>query len=473
MATPVKQKRAKARTYTWGLWNLTIEDSDSVAFLLIGSTGHGKSSLGNFLLNPAEEHIIHGNKQTFPTARTSKPETRKVKCVRSMGGRLRIVDTPGLNESADGDLEHMIDVVRTLKRLQYISACILCVRFESKIDAQYKATVTHYRNLLPMLFEGNVVIVAANFQTDPRSERLRKAQGVDVDEVIDRIQREVIESGRLTYHPQVFKIDSLPLDANERRVSEEARKAILDYINDTLIPVQVSDLSVAKTAALLQCDAEEICRLDGEITGYNMRLKQANQQAENVLSQIEEQEKEIAKVKNEVDHLKFDMESKDSEKPIISKQWSLEQGWKLFRTQRREFEVTSLWPIVEYTTWDNGHLVWKEVKQEEYVVRGVVEGAFNRGLYACVILWTTKRNKYAQYIVSLRKQVADKKETAAVLEKHLCEYKDHQQKYSKDIQLLERHINEINEKKARLSDKHMSLDEAASRLQALLNGTRY
>ncbi len=473
MATPVRQKSTKAQTYTRGSWILTIEDSDSVAFLLIGSTGHGKSTLGNFLLNPDEEHIIHGKKQTFPTARTSKPETRKVKSVRSMGGRLRIVDTPGLNESADGDLEHMIDVVRSLKRLQYISACILCVRFESKIDSQYKATVAYYRNLLPMLFEGNVVIVVTNFQTDPRSERLRQAQGVDVDEVIDSIQREVIESGRLTYRPQVFKIDSLPLDANERQVSEEARKAILDYIKNTLIPVSVSHLSVAKTAALLQSDAEEICRLDGEITGYNMRLIQVNQQAENALIQIEKQQKDIAKVKDEVDRLKFDLESKDSEDPIISAQWSFKQGWKLLRAQRSEFEVTSLWPIVQVTKWDNGHLFWKEVKQEENVVRGVVEGAFNRGLYASVTLWTTKQKKYAHDIELLRQQVADKNKTAAVLEERLREYKDRQQEYSKDIQLLERYIKEKNEKKTRLSHSHMSLDEAASRLQALLNGTRH
>ena len=48
-----------------------------MAVLLVGSIGNGKSTLGNFLLNPHEDHIF-GKKQTFKTAQTSRPETQHV-----------------------------------------------------------------------------------------------------------------------------------------------------------------------------------------------------------------------------------------------------------------------------------------------------------------------------------------------------------------------------------------------------------
>ncbi len=46
-------------------------------FLLIGSTGNGKSTLGNFLIDPADRNIF--DEQLFRTARDSRPETQNVK----------------------------------------------------------------------------------------------------------------------------------------------------------------------------------------------------------------------------------------------------------------------------------------------------------------------------------------------------------------------------------------------------------
>lgn len=47
-----------------------------MAILLIGSTGSGKSSLGNFLIDPAEENIFE--KQHFKVANANMPETQFV-----------------------------------------------------------------------------------------------------------------------------------------------------------------------------------------------------------------------------------------------------------------------------------------------------------------------------------------------------------------------------------------------------------
>ena len=276
--------------------------------LLIGSTGSGKSTLGNFLFDPRDRHIF-GKEQTFPTARDNKPETQSVstQVAREQLGKraVRIIDTPGLNESATHDLSHMIDIVKTLNTVKSISACILCLKFESEIDSHYRATVSYYRKLLPSLFEGNVVIVLTQYQTDPRSEMQRKMQGIDIDTIVTNAQRAVRKVADLSYCPPVFMIDSLPME-DEREQSERTRQAILDFIRATMKPIHLSDLKVAKADELRQIDDKEMVRVDGEIGGYNAQLKQANSKAAKVLSRIQREEK----LKSEHDELKRNIEER-------------------------------------------------------------------------------------------------------------------------------------------------------------------
>ena len=304
--------RAPSRPKLTSTDTVTVKAEDApTTLLLIGSTGNGKSTLGNFLLDPRDRHIF-GKEQTFRTARDNRPETQTQ--VESGKRAVRIIDTPSLNESAIQDLSHMIDIVKTLNSVESISACILCLKFESKIDSQYKATVAYYKKLLPRLFGGNVVIVLTQYQTDPRSEKLRELQGVDIDAIVTNAQKEVRDAADLCYYPQVFKIDSLPVMEDERELSEGTRQAILEFIRATMTPVFVSDLKVAKTDELRQIDDKTIEKVSGEIGGYNERLKQANSKAAKVLSRIERDEKfKIERdngLKSEHDELKRNIEER-------------------------------------------------------------------------------------------------------------------------------------------------------------------
>ena len=131
-----------------------------MAILLIGSTGSGKSSLGNFLIDPT------GQKKPFVTAKSRLPETQRLQIGQSrinLPGRgagdfkFTIIDTPGLDEK-HSDLGHMIDTIETLRKINIIQACILVIKCDSN-NTQYISTLRYYSKLLPSLFEKNVIIV--------------------------------------------------------------------------------------------------------------------------------------------------------------------------------------------------------------------------------------------------------------------------------------------------------------------------
>lgn len=449
----------------------TVSSPPPLTILMIGSTGNGKSTLGNFLLDPREEHIS-GNNQIFRTARTNMPETTIVHCASEKKKRpsLQVIDTPGLNENAFKDLLHMIHIVRKLKELQSVHACILCVKFDLKIDAQYKATVAYYRKLLPSLFERNVVIVMTSFLTDSRSDLMRQKQGLDVDAIVNNARREVIESGQLTFQPQVFMIDSLPLTEDERKTSEKCRASILDFIRQSLRPISIKDMRVAKTAALRQQDENEISRLDGEIHGYNNRLIEANKAAKVALKGIEKREKTIVDTKGEIQRIKSQLKDKDTDTRVTAQSWSVKNSWKWFKSQTESFEVSSAWPIVDCTKWDNGQLKWKDFEWTEDPGRahGKVTGKWFRGLYANLTLLTEKRIRHREEISALKQTLKMQEENLKKLHSDVKEFKEMHSMYQADIDLLHQYIKNRSARKEKLLVDPIPIEEADTRLADLM-----
>ena len=223
--------------------------SSKPTVLLIGSTGNGKSTLGNFLMNPAflgdpddpgtRREVFEMGTDNMPTTKDPKKESFALiddvfgyRCV-----YLTIIDTPGLNElaGANADLENMAKIVTVVKQEKDIAACIFVVKFDSPIDKQYEDTIKYYSKLLKFLFVKNLFIVMTNYATDEDSVIRRKMQGINEEEIVANVKEKNSQFVPDEYSSSrrdimLFQLDCLPVNEEAKKVSLDVRSAILDYI---------------------------------------------------------------------------------------------------------------------------------------------------------------------------------------------------------------------------------------------------
>ena len=446
-----------------------------MAILLIGSTGNGKSCFGNFLINPADDHIWQ--QPTFATATTNMPETDDVQEALSSiklpdcdagDFSFRVIDTPGLNDKdVKIDLRHMIGLIEALQKVELIHACIMVVKFEAKIDAQYVSTVQYYRNLLPSLFERNVIVVMTDYSTDDRSVKIRERKCINTDEVKKNTLKVIVENGCLTYEPMLFLVDSLPYDDEERKLNLKERVTILQFIN-SLMPVELDSSKVAKTQYIQQSDQKTIKKYEGEITGYNERLQQTQEQYATKLQAIEEAEKEITELGSKLKNLKEEKDELNSNDPAVVKTWSFSNQWKFFRRSEQEFDLFVPYRDVSFSCWDNGKCTWERFEKTQdadgTVVSGKVVGYFMRGVYASVAIRTAKKYKYADRIVDLINRIDLHEKEEQDVKKKLQDIVSGAQECDEEVKLLRTYIEEKRQLIEKLNCEWMTLEEARRKL---------
>ncbi|XP_011406668.1 PREDICTED: uncharacterized protein LOC105314282 [Amphimedon queenslandica] len=441
-----------------------------MSVLLIGSTGMGKSTLGNFLLNPDDKHLF--NKQTFPSATTNRPMTEEVKVVSkrvrieaSKSEMLTIIDTPGYIKNGEKDLLHIINIIRKLNECGEIKACILVIKFSSKIDAQCKATMKHYSRLLPDLFDKNVIIVMTEFYTDTRSEALRKRQCIDVEQVKRNtiIELTKYSNNQISYSPQLFTIDCLPMTSAEKETSLIERKAILNYVFQ-LPPIRIKIQKIPKPDYIIHKDAQENDKLQGQIKGYSERLKEFYKTSKEALEDAHKKEREFNEIESKINNLETNLRDKNTTEDVVASQWSFNGGWIRSRLMTRDFNVKSPHKITNYSM--NGNCEFNDVVQTSYTVSGRVQGKFSRRINASVIAYTEKRIKYADEIEDSKRRLSIEN-TNLTQCKSACEdfHKIHEESET-EIKLLEQQIDEIRATAARFQSDFMTLDEAMSKLKS-------
>ena len=447
-----------------------------MAILLIGSTGSGKSTLGNFLIDPDDSKSI----PSFEVATDNKPKTQftEVADVPKTATRdienftdektLVVIDTPGLNESKVKDFSHMTALIKRLNEIKNVKACIFVVKFSAKIDQQYKDTIRYYSRLLPGLFKSpNVVVVVTDYQTDERSEAIRKKQRIDIDVIITNIKQEIVSTAEMTYKPYLFLIDCLPYgDGAEKLASLEARKAILSYIFAQQ-DIVVENLKVAKTKAIKEDDEKKMMELKGKIDVYSSTLGEANKTAIAALNEIKQKQEIVTNIEKALVSPKQRLEEINTVDEVVSNFGSSDHDSKNWYTYLyTNFDLESRWDISSVKWWKfHHHNKWKRCSEEKRRVKARLEGVYGGGLHASITLFTEKRLMYESEIHRLQSEILQKESDLRSAKREIEYCQERNQQHYDVLETLRKYIEETNGNLEKIAADTMTLKEAECRIK--------
>ena len=139
--------------------------------------------------------------------------------------------------------------------------------------------------------------------------------------------------------------------------------------------------------------SKEINAHKEKINDYNEKLLKESENAKEALLELQSKGEAIATIKTNLSKQEESLRNKDSDDLVTADVWSVDEEWKFFKWQEKEFDETSKYEIHGVKRWTNGHCRWKEFIQEGNRVHGVVEGEFMYGLHASITLETKKKNQ--------------------------------------------------------------------------------
>ena len=191
----------------------------SANILLFGETGNGKSTLGN--------HILGIN--AFSVSNDVKSETKTTIGQKGEGDNkgLFVIDTPGLQDTAGADKEHMIQMVNYIKEKKVLNAIIVVfnyqqVRFPYNIQTMLKL----FCNIFPMKDVGNHIALVFTNSFTKRGSLTPEQKKAKLDKVLPEFKRVIEEASGTKLH----KVVSGFVDMDPDEGIDENGKMDLDRI---------------------------------------------------------------------------------------------------------------------------------------------------------------------------------------------------------------------------------------------------
>jgi len=181
-------------------------DTTARNVFLVGNTGSGKSTLGNFLCKLGNDSVP----SPFLTGDGAEPVTRDVSVQpwpiyerdgKSVKCTIMLHDTPGLNEGAAEDPSYMSSILSVLSKVEYVSCVILCLP-DFRMDRYLLRTLRYYSELFEPVFKrGNVVILRTRFDPDEYEAASYRSGGLEEEKqrLLETIQEKLPLYANVSY----------------------------------------------------------------------------------------------------------------------------------------------------------------------------------------------------------------------------------------------------------------------------------
>ena len=448
----------------------SIDAVNPKSLLLLGATGNGKSALGNYLIDPSKEHIIPGKGQTFATAKSNFPETKEVQSGRVRDNNfynITIIDTPGLNDSDEKDLAHMIDLVKNLREVKGITACAIVCSFDGKIDEPFKMTIEYYGKLLPQIFENNVFVVMTKVKHGESADADREMQGIVLEENKKNIQDKVAGFAKLRFEPKVFMIDSLPRssDRSACAVSLRIRSDILAFVSK-MNSINTSRLYIAKTPYIRQKDREMLGFLKSEQMEHEDNLIEKERKAKEVRTHRAGLISVLGDEGTDFNQCRRELDMKDTDDLIPCEEKALQIPWYYLK-KGIHFEIISAHKIAYVEMQKTDHLRSTSIRATDQEVKGSIKGTFLKPMHAKLTINTHKKHLHATEIAKLREKERNLRENMEALEEEFkrCSIHGQETTYNDEIKTYQRKIEEVQSRIQACEGEYMTVDEAEQRLK--------